>query len=444
MVTCMLFIFSCSKDNGLNPAPYPEDNATDTPDSPATQEDSESTEYYQYGLGRLVVNTYNSQAVASKDNYVGCNISLNGGGVFSDRQMRGRIRGRGNSTWFWYPKKPYRIKLDESSKMMGMKKNLDWVLLADFRDVTHLMNNVAFTLAHETGLPCANRSRYVRLVLNGKSHGLYMLTEQVEEGKHRVPLDPDTGILLALDMNDGPAENPGATDNFWSYVFGTACAVKYPEDPRPSQVASVRTEYSKLETAINNRNWTDIQKLLDIDSMISYILIQEIIGNGELNNGNSMRSGYIHRYSSTSKWVMGPFWDADAGFGYDASDMFNNNGMCHTFFAGYKWLVFGTDPYNHIGTMNGRLCSDLFCKLFGIIPFVKVLKAKWAADKDRLLSACLTQIDKTEAVIATAAANDMEIWSITKFNHAQEVAKLKEWLTNRFAYLDTVIPNYPE
>lgn len=404
---------------------------------------SEPAPYYQYGIGSMSITTEDGKSVNSKDIYLSCSVNLNGGEVFESRYyMKGRIKGRGNSTWFWYPKKPYRIKLDAGTPLMGMDANKDWVLLADFRDVTHLMNNVAFTLSHELGLPCANHSRYVTLTLNDVDMGLYMLTEQVEEGRSRVRLDEEEGILLALDMNDGPGENPGATDNFYSSVFKTACAVKYPDNPSAETLAAVREAYAQLESAIGQRRWNDIQHLLDVDSMIAYILVQEIIGNGELDNNPSMRSGYIHRYDKSSKWIMGPFWDADAGFGYDASDMFNHNGMCHTFF---KWntLVFGTEPYLHKDAMNGT-ASDLFCRLWGIPEFVKALKSRWNGNKQHLLEVTLENIDRTEEVIGMAARHDVERWNIDKFTHPVEVNKLKNWLRTRFSYLDTVINAYPE
>ena len=176
--------------------------------------------------------------------------------------------------------------------------------------------------------------------------------------------------------------------------------------------------------------------------MIHYILIQEIIGNGEVDNNPSMRSGYIHRHHNAAKWVMGPFWDADAGFGYDGADMFNHNGMCHTYF---KWnvLVFGTEPYLHKDAMNGT-APDFFCRLWGIPEFVRLLKARWNAVKTPLLQAVIEQIDQTEATIGQAAKADMELWGINKFSHQKEVARLKVWLQNRFTYLDSVINAYPE
>ena len=182
-------------------------------------------------IARIDITTDGGMPVNSKDpaDYRPCTVKVSGSEDYATEE-RGQIRGRGNSTWNWYPKKPYRIKLDASVPFLGMAPNKDWVLLADYRDVTHMMNLTGFYLAKELGLPYANHVRYASVSLNGKELGLYMVTEQVEEGGHRVELDPKEGILLALDINDGPDDEPRATNNFWSDVFGMAAAVKYPED----------------------------------------------------------------------------------------------------------------------------------------------------------------------------------------------------------------------
>ena len=98
----------------------------------------------------------------------------------------GRIRGRGNSTWLWYPKKPYRIQLDSKAELLGLKADKDWVLPADYRDPTHLRNTFAFTLGQALELPYTNHSRYVEVTFNNDYIGFYMLTEQVEQGENRV------------------------------------------------------------------------------------------------------------------------------------------------------------------------------------------------------------------------------------------------------------------
>ena len=394
-------------------------------------------------IARIEIKTDGGVAVDSKDpaKYRPCTVKVSGKEEY-EMEVRGKIRGRGNSTWNWYPKKPYRIKLDASSSFLGMAPNKDWVLLADYRDVTHMMNLVGFYLANELGLPHANHVRYATVSLNGKELGLYMVTEQVEEGGHRVKLDPDEGILLALDINDGPGDVPKAMDNFWSEVFGMAAAVKYPEDAGTKVRDRVREEFAFLERAIENEDWSNVRQELDVESMARYILIQEIISNVEMDNYPSMRSGFIHRYDDDSRWVMGPLWDCDGGFNYNWGDMYDSRGWGHTFFESYKTLIYGTDPYNHIGAY-GSTPSDFFCRLFGIPEFVQLLQRIWSENRAVLLDGLLECLAETEALIGTAAQQDMDRWGIDNYRHADEYGKLHTWLTNRFNYLDRIIRNYP-
>ena len=394
-------------------------------------------------IARIDITTDNGVAVDSKDpaNYRPCTVKVSGKEEYA-MTVRGKIRGRGNSTWNWYPKKPYRIKLDVSSSFLGMAPNKDWVLLADYRDVTHMMNLVGFYLAKELGLPYANHVRYATVSLNGKDMGLYMVTEQVEEGGHRVKLDPKEGILLALDINDGPGDVPNATDNFWSEVFRMAAAVKYPEDADAKVRDRVREEFSFLERAIESEDWAAVKRELDVQSMARYILIQEIISNVEMDNYPSMRSGFIHRHDDDSLWVMGPLWDCDGGFNYNWGDMYDNRGWGHTYFESYKTLIFGSDPYYRTGAY-GSTPSDFFCCLFGIPEFVRLVRQVWIDNHAALLEGLLDCLAETEALIGKEAQADMDRWGIKNYKHAEEYRKLRSWLTDRFNYLDRIIRNYP-
>lgn len=395
-------------------------------------------------ISHLDITTDGGVAVNSKDpaQYRPCTVKVSGEEKDYAMEARGKIRGRGNSTWNWYPKKPYRIKLDVSSPFLGMAPNKDWVLLADYRDVTHMMNLVGFYLAQELGLPFANHVRYATVTLNGEDLGLYMVTEQVEEGGHRVQLDPEEGILLALDINDGPDDRPRATDNFFSNVFWMAAAVKYPEDATKADRDRVREEFAFLERAIESEDWAAVKQELDVESMAKYILIQEIISNVEMDNYPSMRSGFIHRHDDSSRWVMGPLWDCDGGFNYNWSDMYDSRGQGHTYFESYRTLIFGSDPYYRTGAY-GSTPSDFFCCLFGMPEFVRLIRQLWIDNQASLLSGLLDCLAETETLIGTAAQADMDRWGIDRYVHAEEYRKLRAWLTNRFRYLDGVIRNYP-
>lgn len=435
LFAALLASLAACHDDNIIPTPGPDD-----PDGGK----GEPTSYYVYALAQIDITTDGGVAVDSKESedYRPCTIKIDGNDFFSDLEARGKIRGRGNSTWHWYPKKPYRIKLDESQPVLGMKKNRDWVLLADYRDVTHMMNNVGFTLAHELGIPSTNHSRYATVTLNGEYLGLYMVTEQVEEGGHRVKLDSNEGLLLALDINDGPGDEPYATNNFWSEGFGMAVAVKYPDDTTEEQRDRAKAEFAALEEAIDNLDWEKIQSLLDVESMINYILVQEIICNVELDNNPSLRSGYIHRYDDSSKWVMGPVWDCDGGFDYNWGDMYDSWGMGHTFFESYRDLIFGSDPFNH-REAYGSTASDFFCRLFGIPEFVEMLQQKWNSVIDTLPDTLEEHLASTEDVIGDAAQDDMDLWGITNYTHSREFLNLINWLSQRFSYLDQVVRNYP-
>ena len=436
MAACAMaavFIISCNRNADPEQEPEVEPRAA----LPAPEED----DYNSFNISDISISTDKGAEIVSKDDYISCSIKIDGNGAFEDYEGTAKIRGRGNSTWLWYPKKPYKLKLDSGSPLLGMAKNKTWVLLANYRDVTHMMNHIGFTLAHCLNIPYANHTRYVHLTLNGVEKGLYVLTEQIKEGDNSVKLDAAEGILLALDVNDGPDDCPSATDNFWSQVYRSACCIKYPEDATATEVTWVKPAFEELENAIKSEDWDRINEHLDVDSMIGYILTQEIMGNVEMNNGNSIRSGYISRYDSDSKWIMGPVWDCDGGFSYDWSDMYDSRGRGHTYFKNCKYLVFGTDPYLQEGAYGPF--PQFFSDLFGVSEFVEAFKERWEEIHEELLDYLLASIDCTEELIASSAEKDLKIWEIW-YNHSDEVKKLKIWLENRFEYLDTVIPNYPQ
>ena len=126
----------------------------------------------KYRLFTLAIHTEDGAAIEDKDTWVNCHFSLNGKGEYSNYAGTGRIRGRGNSSWLYYDKKPYKFKLDAKSKLLGMDKAKNWNLLSNYRDVTDMMNVYAFETAHWMGMPHTNHSRFVEVFLNGEYVGV--------------------------------------------------------------------------------------------------------------------------------------------------------------------------------------------------------------------------------------------------------------------------------
>ncbi|MBN2611574.1 MAG: CotH kinase family protein [Bacteroidales bacterium] len=381
----------------------------------------------------MVIQVENNAPVVSKESadYLNCSVTIDGKGVYDDYQGTARIRGRGNSSWLWYDKKPYRIKLDESSGILGIGKNKDWVLLANYRDPTDLMNTFGFEVAQWLGLPFTNHTRYVEVTLNGDYIGLYQLTEQVEEGGNRVNIDKTDGWLICLDADDGPDLNPGAGDNFWSSVFELPVCVKYPEDPVSDQLYAAQHDFAKLEQAINDYNYDSVAVLLDISSFIDYLILQELVYNVEI---DAPRSVFIHK-DKGGKYVMGPVWDFDAGFDFDWGTMYTG----HNFFNEQE-LVLGTDPANHT---NGYRISGFFTQMFRNHRFVSEYKSRWNEVKDSIFEHAWKIMDQYAASLEDAMARDFDRWPIDK-NYTAEILHMEDWLTDRVPYLTTVINNYPQ
>ncbi|WP_163713704.1 CotH kinase family protein [Mangrovibacterium lignilyticum] len=384
-----------------------------------------------YQVAQLNISTENAVAITSKDDYVNCIISINSENEDWSYSGTGRVRGRGNSTWLWYPKKPYRIKLDDKAEILGLAADKDWVLLADYRDPTHLMNTFVFTVGQGLGLPYTNHSRYVEVILNEDYVGLYMLTEQVEEGSNRVAIDEVEGLLLSLDADDGPELAPEETDNFWSSVYHMPVRVKVPDIIDESHLASIQAEFAKLEAAIKSADYTTVEQLMDISSFINFMIIQELVYNVEV---AAPRSINLYR-DKGGKWTMGPLWDFDAGFDFDWATMYTG----HDYFYSYRELVLGTNPVNHTG---GYIVPAFFTDLFKSERFVDEYKANWLVVKDQIMAEYWETTQTFANGFAEAMGRDAIRWPIGK-NNETETQRMQQWLTNRVNYLTNVIDNYP-
>ncbi len=402
----------------------------------------------KYRCFAIYVTTNDGSSITSKEDYTDCYISIDGMGEYPDMSGTGRIRGRGNSTWEWYPKKPYRIKFDMSSKVLGIEKNKDWVLLANYRDVTDMMNVYASITAKWMGIPYTTPVRFAELFLNGEYKGIYQIAEQIEVGGHRVDIDEQNGLLLTLDLDDGPELSPYAGDNFSTEVYHLPMAVKSPKNLTSEQLSEVKSEFAVLERAIKAKNYTLVDSLMDIPSYIAMLQLQEYLYNVEL---SAPRSIYLFR-DFNGKFTFGPAWDWDAGYDFDWSDMTTG----HTFFTNYKETIFGSDPYRRNGNYR---CSEFFTNMFGNASFVRQYKEQWNTIRDSIYTRNweetqkyldgLNELTSTvtpdgQPTYTSPQQRETERWPIKGFTPASEVTKMKRWLRNRLTYIDDLIQNYPQ
>ncbi|MDE6249852.1 MAG: CotH kinase family protein, partial [Paramuribaculum sp.] len=93
----------------------------------------------------MYINIENNAEVVVKDQYLNATISIEGNGVVDDfEEAEVTIKGRGNSTWFQFPKKPWRLKFAKKQEFCGLKKAKNFALIANFIDPSNMRNTVAF------------------------------------------------------------------------------------------------------------------------------------------------------------------------------------------------------------------------------------------------------------------------------------------------------------
>lgn len=280
----------------------------------------------------LYVNTDSCKPIISKTDYIAGSYYLDPCGVTdvkafgsASSPLRLEIRGRGNASWMnaSYLKKPYKIKLDKKTALMGMSKSKHWALMAHWEDGSvFLKDESGFEFSRRIGMEWTPRQRAVELVLNGEYMGLYFLTENVRVEKTRV------NIFEQDDEATDPSEITGGwlleTDNYpdtrqIKMMAGNGdllrLTYKSPENLSSQQLSYLTDLITRADSAIYvtdkwSRAWEDI---IDLDALARFYIVNEIVDNVESFSG----SCFMHKdRGENTKLLFGPVWDYGNSFGH--------------------------------------------------------------------------------------------------------------------------------
>lgn len=343
---------------------------------------------------RIDIRTDSDQPVRSKDTYEGGTISFRDPKkMYSDvtelKDLKMQIRGRGNTTWEgqWGAKNPYRIKLDEHTKVFGMKGDKDWILLSDRLDPTMMRTAVALRISRLVSMPWTPKFRMAEVYLNGKYAGLYYLVEQKEpDRENKIPItvvapgETDGGYLLELD------DKEDSDAYFWSSTFGKKIKYKDP-DPKDDDAAKRMTAaqksfitnyFNKVERKLAAREFTgddSYKAYVEMDSWIQNFFVQEISMNID---GNMRLSTYFAKDKDTKLFM--PFvWDFDRAFGnadYQVGDFALPQAWP------YGWFVRIRGGYPDWDTRGKK--PSWYQYMFEDPEFVDRVKELWALYRPRL------------------------------------------------------------
>lgn len=236
----------------------------------------------------------------------------------------GGIRLRGNSTQ-GYDKKPYRIKFNQKVSLFGLEKAKSWVLLAEYLDPSCMHNTTAFYLgAASDALAFTPTPHHVNLYLNGEYMGLYTLCEQVQENEGRMDIEqtitPDMTDLDQFNfyvcLDEGVQHDPSAIegeDYFYVAWCNSYFTLKYPQkqdfcsdEQFYSFFSQLENHYNKILEACDDGNTKKLKHYLDVDSLIDYMIIDQIMGERD----HIWKSFYTYQIAG-EKLAFGPIWDYD-------------------------------------------------------------------------------------------------------------------------------------
>lgn len=387
------------------------------------------------------ITTDGGAGIYDKKNYVPGSITIEDPQkMYSDVEnftARMGIRGRGNSTWGW-PKKPWKVKLDEKASLLGMPKDKEWALLANYSDRTLVRNITAMKLSEICGFSWTPRMCSVEVYLNDEYQGVYTLCEHKKVSDDRVNID-----VVTESDNEGYAvtggyyleieSNQDETTCWWT-AMGVPMMFSDPEEPTPAQLAYVKALFDSFEHALWADDWsetTGYPNYIDVDSFIDYYIVQELTKNID---GNLRKSSFITKERG-KKMEMCHLWDFDLTLGN----------------CGYFPGAIGNGPegfwirdYNSNSVYGG----GWFWYLFRDPAFVDAVKVRWNELMPQL-ETIPDFIDEHVFSLAKAQKRNFEKWSINESvdwvmfpslgSYEKEVEYLKEFYSDRLEWLDREI-----
>lgn len=384
------------------------------------------------GLPKVNIQTPEAQPITSKETWMeGAVVTIyNADGTVS-YQGGTSVKGRGNSTWA-YPKKPYALKLDKKSAILGMPKHKRWCLLANFIDRTMMRNDVSFEVARQMkALDYTPQGHFVELFLNGVHVGNYYLCEQIKVDENRVNIaELDENATSGLGITGGfIMEIDSHFDELFRFKSPYAdlpWQCKDPDEVNEAQFEYIQNFVGEMESTLydpvrfSNREFT---KYMDLESFADWWIVYELTMNYETREPNS---SFMHKDADTAEGVAkmkaGPVWDFDYG----------------TFLLDYTHQ-FGTK-------------YDLYYpRLFDDQEFRLLVKERWElAKQGGLLNHILEYIDRNEKLLEASDELNAPMWPVTgsddvnkdtMLNFHDAVHRMKQAFTQKYIWLETAINN---
>jgi hypothetical protein len=390
-------------------------------------------------LPTLAIATKGGAPIVSKDIYVDATYTLTNPMVSGEPiVLNGKIRGRGNVTW-GQPKNPYKVQFANDANyanipdLLGMKKNRNWALLADWFDKSLMRNKFAFALSNSAlfndGLKWNPTGQHIEVYLNNDYVGVYLMTEDIRIDPARLNIkkmgkaDVDGGYIVEADgLLDCYKDDRINLQHHTPY--GGLLCIDTPDEESitPQQQAYIKSLVDGAEADLYGPK---TMRTLNVKSFADWYLLSEL-----LMNGDQRFFSLDLFYSSVRMWKdtgavaspddrllnLGPVWD------FDLSTHLPSN-VC--WISKAPWLA----------------------RMFEDPGFLSMTLARWQQKRVGLQQFVDVSLDTYARRLDQAQQRNFIRWPILGVRldwgnpysmptYEEQVAFLKTWLKNRIEFLD--------
>ena len=402
-------------------------------------------------LPDVIIHTNNAQDIVEKEVFLNGYVSViseNGTKIYGDGL---EIRGRGNASW-GFPKKPYRIKLNNKASLLNLPSTeRNWTLINNYGDKTLMRNLLAFDLSQRLQMPYTPAGTPVNLYLNGEFKGCYQLCDHIDVSPTRVNVEKMTASDVALpNLSGGYLVE---IDAYWQtekiYFHSqrnVPVSIKYPDSDEiiSTQTNYIRTAFNQMENALYSADYrnstTGYRKYMDMETFIRHFLVGEFSGNTD-----TYWSVYMYKKRNNDRFYFGPVWDFDLAYENDNRTYPINNNP--------NWIYASTGS----AASNTR---EMVNRLFTDVAFVNQLKTIYAYYRDQQIiseEALIAVVDRYAEELETSQKLNFVRWNIMNSkvhqnptvhgSYTAEVQNVKNYIKSRITWMDRKIgytPKKPE
>ena len=385
---------------------YPHEFVCDTIQKDLSLDD---TEYPYAGLPRIVIETENLQAIKDKKTEIPAKLQIWGEHIPESEVMDLTIRGRGNTSW-GMPKKSYKIEFTQKQEMLGMPKERDWALIANYADKTLIRNHLIYQLSKDLNAPYSPRNQFVELYINNEYLGIYQLTETIKVCSSRInPSNKNNFFLIEFD------KDVSDSTNIVTSQMGKLFTIHYPKNVSEDRLEWISTYLNQFENFLQNKDATSYSDWLVLDDYIRHYWLQEFSNNLD---GDFNRSVYF-TITNGKMISMGPIWDFDLSFG--------------NYVTSYDTWRIRESYWNKL--------------LFSDTAFLNQVNQFWIMNH-AFFESVLDSIDDYKSLLEKASKNNFKRWDILKKttdwwkpqsydSYDAAVDDLKNWITQRILWIDS-------